>query len=208
MSGPVDDNLEVANLGQRLLVGLVLSDRAGSRSLSSIQDESKKLVGHFNGVTECPRLGLNSIEVYRSRSGTFARTLPPALARFGQAGFESPLRKPTSAGLTCVGPGLAFVLGLVWPPLLVGMPQICHTCGMARTRISTTVDRELLDGARKAHSGTTDAELIDSALLALLSQYRAAEIDEAYKTGYSKLPMHEPDEWGDLESFRDAAAAT
>ena len=79
---------------------------------------------------------------------------------------------------------------------------------MARARISTTVDRELLDSARKAHSGTTDAELIDGALVALLSQYRAAEIDEAYKTGYSKLPLDEPDEWGDLASFRDAAAAT
>ena len=35
---------------------------------------------------------------------------------------------------------------------------------MARTRLSTTVNRDLLDDARKAHAGTTDAELIDDAL--------------------------------------------
>ncbi len=31
-------------------------------------------------------------------------------------------------------------------------------------RISTTVDRTLLDDARRLHAGTTDAELIDEAL--------------------------------------------
>jgi hypothetical protein len=50
---------------------------------------------------------------------------------------------------------------------------------MARTRLSTTVDGELLARARKVHGGTTDAELIDDALAALLLQYRAAEVDRA-----------------------------
>ncbi len=86
------------------------------------------------------------------------------------------------------------------------MLQTCHNHGMARTRISTTVDQELLANARRAHSGTTDAELVDSALQALLRLYRSAETDEAYKVGYRDLPMDEPDEWGDLESFRNAAA--
>ena len=79
---------------------------------------------------------------------------------------------------------------------------------MARTRISTTVDRDLLEGARRAHTGTTDAELIDEALAALLARYRAAEIDAAYEAAYRDHPIDEVDEWGDLASFRDAAAAT
>ena len=84
----------------------------------------------------------------------------------------------------------------------------CHNYGMTRTRLSTTVDRDLLDGARKAHGGTTDAELIDEALAALLLRYRAAEVDDAYEVAYRDHPIDEPDEWGDLASFRDAAAAT
>lgn len=79
---------------------------------------------------------------------------------------------------------------------------------MARTRLSTTVDSDLLDDARKAHAGTTDAELIDEALAALLSRYRAAEIDAAYDAAYRDHPIDEADGWGDLESFRDAAATT
>lgn len=51
---------------------------------------------------------------------------------------------------------------------------------MTRARISTTVDRALLDGARRLHAGTTDAELVDEALTALLDRYRSAEIDAAY----------------------------
>ncbi len=77
---------------------------------------------------------------------------------------------------------------------------------MPRTRLSTTVDRELLDHARQTRAGTSDAELIDAALSALLAQYRAAEIDSAYATAYALHPLNEPDEWGDLESFRAAVA--
>lgn len=83
-----------------------------------------------------------------------------------------------------------------------------HSCGMPRTRISTTVDRDLLASARDARSGTTDAQLIDEALAALLARDRAAEIDAAYQTAYDSHPIDEPDEWGDLASFRDEAAAT
>lgn len=77
---------------------------------------------------------------------------------------------------------------------------------MSRTRLSTTVDRDLLHHARKTRAGATDAELIDEALFALLARYRAAEIDAAYAEAYALHPLHEPDEWGDLESFRTAAA--
>ena len=79
---------------------------------------------------------------------------------------------------------------------------------MTRARISTTVDRTLLDDARRLHAGTTDAELIDEALTALLGRDRSAEIDAAYAAAYEALPIDGEDDWGDLASFRSAAAAT
>jgi hypothetical protein len=78
---------------------------------------------------------------------------------------------------------------------------------MARTRLSTTVDADLLDGARRVRSGVRDAALIDEALRALLARHRAAELDAAY-AAYDEQPLDEPDEWGDLASFRGAAAAS
>ena len=77
---------------------------------------------------------------------------------------------------------------------------------MARTRISTTVDDDLLQQARAAMAGRTDAELMDEALAALLSRYRQAEIDAAYRAAYTAHPLDEPDDWGDLESFRAAVS--
>jgi hypothetical protein len=77
---------------------------------------------------------------------------------------------------------------------------------MARTRLSTTVDAELLSSARRARAGTSDAALIDAALEALLAVHRAAEVDASY-AAYDEHPLDEPDAWGDLASFRDAAAA-
>jgi hypothetical protein len=85
---------------------------------------------------------------------------------------------------------------------------VWHDHGMARTRISTTVDADLLADARRARSNSNDAELIDAALSALLAGLRSAEIDRAYATTYDAHPIDEPDEWGDLDSFRRAAAAT
>jgi hypothetical protein len=79
---------------------------------------------------------------------------------------------------------------------------------MNRTRISTTVDHELLERARVARAGHSDAELIDEALTALLHRHRSAEIDAAYARAYSRHPIDEPDEWGDLVTFREAAART
>lgn len=78
---------------------------------------------------------------------------------------------------------------------------------MARTRLSTTVDASLLSQAREIADGTTDAALVDQALEALLARHRAAEVDTAY-AAYERHPLDEPDEWGDLESFRRAAAAS
>ena len=73
--------------------------------------------------------------------------------------------------------------------------------------MSTTVDAVLLDGARSIRSGITDAALIDEALQALLDRHRAAEVDASY-AAYDEHPIDEPDEWGDLASFRRAAAAS
>ena len=78
---------------------------------------------------------------------------------------------------------------------------------MARTRLSTTVNKELLDKARDRRSGITDAALIDEALEALLIRHRSAEVDASY-AAYEEHPLAEPDGWGDLASFRRAAAAS
>lgn len=81
-----------------------------------------------------------------------------------------------------------------------------HDRGMSRTRLSTTVDHDLLDNARKTRTGASDAELIDEALEALLAKHRAAEIDADYVAAYTAHPIDEPDEWGDLDSFRGSVA--
>lgn len=76
---------------------------------------------------------------------------------------------------------------------------------MNRIRLSTTVDAGLLSSARSIRAGITDAVLIDEALGALLARHRSAEVDAGY-AAYDKHPIDEPDEWGDLASWRRAAA--
>jgi hypothetical protein len=76
---------------------------------------------------------------------------------------------------------------------------------MARVRVSTTVDGELLRRARRLRRRVPDSALLDEALLALLAGLRAAETNAAY-AAYDQHPVDEPDEWGDLASFREAAA--
>jgi hypothetical protein len=78
---------------------------------------------------------------------------------------------------------------------------------MARTRVSTTVDGDLLARARSARSTLTDAALLDEALTALVERNRAAEVDASYGA-YATHPIDEPDAWGDLGSFREAAGAS
>ena len=78
---------------------------------------------------------------------------------------------------------------------------------MPRIRVSTTVDGQLLEQARFLRSGSTDAALLDEALAALLARNRSAEIDASY-SAYDEHPLDEPDEWGDLASFREAAASS
>lgn len=77
---------------------------------------------------------------------------------------------------------------------------------MTRRRISTTVDADLLERARRSRSDSPDSQLIDEALVALLERDRSAMIDAAYERAYRDHPMDEPDEWGDLGSFREAGS--
>ena len=49
--------------------------------------------------------------------------------------------------------------------------------------------------------------MIDEALEALIARHRAAEVDASY-AAYDRQPLAEPDEWGDLASFRQGAAAS
>ena len=69
------------------------------------------------------------------------------------------------------------------------------------------MDAHLLASARRVRSGITDAALIDEALAALLARHRSAEVDAGY-AAYDEHPADEPDEWGDLASWRRAAGAS
>jgi len=88
-----------------------------------------------------------------------------------------------------------------------GVAQTWHNEGMTRVRVSTTVDEKLLGTARSTLAPLTDAALLDKALAALLDRHRGAEIDAAY-AAYDAHPPEEADAWGDLASFREAAAAS
>ena len=78
---------------------------------------------------------------------------------------------------------------------------------MARIRVSTTVDEALLAQARLLRPEDNDATMLDQALAALLTQHRSAQVDAAY-AAYDVYPIDEPDEWGDLASFREAAGSS
>jgi hypothetical protein len=79
---------------------------------------------------------------------------------------------------------------------------------MPKLRLSTTVDEDLLTRARALCPDCTDASMIEQALESLLRSHRKAEIDRAYADAYAAHPFDEPDEWGDLASFGEAARRT
>jgi hypothetical protein len=68
----------------------------------------------------------------------------------------------------------------------------------------TAVDAELLGNARRVRPGVTDAALIDEALAALVARHISAKFD-AGCAAYEAHPVEEPDERGDLASWRRAA---
>lgn len=78
---------------------------------------------------------------------------------------------------------------------------------MSRVRVSTTVDGDLLAEARRIRTQLNDATLIDEALRSLIASNRSGEIDAAY-AAYDGIPINEPDDWGSLDAFRSAAAAS
>jgi len=77
---------------------------------------------------------------------------------------------------------------------------------MPRERVSTTVDEELLGRARGLDEWGSDAALLDAALTALVARHRAVQIDASYAS-YDEHPLDEPDAWGDLASFGEAAGS-
>lgn len=88
---------------------------------------------------------------------------------------------------------------------------------MARVRVSTTVDADLLERARVVHGAQTDASLVEAALMALLDSHRRAEIDAAYDRAYAAgtaaaagqgaTDAEATDAWGDLAAWRAAVSA-
>ena len=84
----------------------------------------------------------------------------------------------------------------------MAVAELCHSSGMSRIRISTTVDEATLTAARGL-GFANDAAVIDAALSALVAAHRKAEIDRSYEA-YDRIPLNTPDEWGDMESFLDA----
>jgi len=78
---------------------------------------------------------------------------------------------------------------------------------MSQARVSTTVDQGLLEAARRVRATLTDSELLEEALHALIARHRAAELEAGY-SAYFAHPLDEPDAWGDLASFHQAAAAS
>ena len=76
---------------------------------------------------------------------------------------------------------------------------------MAKVRISTTVDGDLLQQARACCDGAKDASVMERALKALVAEHRATEIDRRIDSAYREHPLDEPDEWGDLASYMSAA---
>jgi hypothetical protein len=102
---------------------------------------------------------------------------------------------------------MAEPVGSIWDPYAPGVAFPWHNGGMSRIRVSTTVDEERLANARRLRPDVPDAALLDEALEALIVRHRAAEIDASY-AAYDAHPLDKADDWGDLASFREAAAAS
>lgn len=76
----------------------------------------------------------------------------------------------------------------------------------ARIRLSATAEAELLADARRVRAGRSGATLTGSALEALLARNRAEVVDDS-DTAYDRLPLDEPEVWGDLAWPRRAAGS-
>ena len=79
---------------------------------------------------------------------------------------------------------------------------------MSRTRVSTTVDGDLLTAVRERRPGVSDSSVLEEALQSLLADLRREEIDRAYREAYGRVPVDTPDAWGSPASFAAAAGAS
>ena len=59
----------------------------------------------------------------------------------------------------------------------------------------------------EARGDLVSTEDLSNQTFSAVSRHRAAELDASY-AAYDEHPLHEPDEWGDLASFREAAGAS
>ena len=75
---------------------------------------------------------------------------------------------------------------------------------MRDVRSPITVDEALLAEARKLRPNHSDEDIVDDALRASISTKRREATDLEY-SAYDRQPLSEPDAWGDLESFLNAA---
>lgn len=78
---------------------------------------------------------------------------------------------------------------------------------MARTRISTTVDDDLLNQARAINPDHKDSSMVEEALRLLLKRHHDEQIAAQYARAYAN-GNDAVDEWGDLNEFLDAAVAS
>ena len=134
-----------------------------------------------------------------SKGGVAAMTLPVA-REFAQHGIRvvtiAPgiFDTPMMAGLPEKGARVAWQPGPVPQP--ARPPRRVRGAGAAR--------RGQRDAQRRGHSArrgdSHGAEVVGAVVT-------AAEIDASYVAGYEAHPIDEPDEWGDLDAFRRAAAA-
>ncbi len=90
--------------------------------------------------------------------------------------------------------------------------EIGEALGVSRQDAREHFARRVRDqlAANVDASDLTEDEALELAIEDVRAErrHRALEIAEAYEAAYTLHPLDEPDEWGDLASFREAAAAT
>ena len=157
---------------------------------------------------ECARSWIRYFEEFRSFSTDATRVPPPPLSK-AQAqpgpsyrhGADSNVRS-TRIVAGEENPWIS-VVRLCSPRATSHgfLPRLCYNYAMSRVRVSTTVDGDLLESARRLRKNVNDANLLDEALGALIAINRAGEIDAAYAS-YDDAPIDGEDEWGNLNEFR------
>ena len=135
---------------------------------------------------ECARSWIRYFEEFRSFSTDATRVPPPPLSK-AQAQPGPSYRHGADSEM----------------PIF----RLCYNYAMSRVRVSTTVDGDLLESARRLRKNVNDANLLDEALGALIAINRAGEIDAAYAS-YDDAPIDGEDEWGNLNEFRLRAGSS